>query len=251
MTRSRAEVTLVLVAGGYRVPRSEVEALTYPSLVATRRPVPPGRALAGRLFAPAGGTDRGRLLRWTAMNGPRTYGARLLVVLTSLALLLLLARARRGGGGDQGPHRRHPRTLRHGRLGHVGGGLRPHRQARRLPAAAGRAAPAGLQREARHLVGRARRLDGHVPLQHAALHRRPRARRRGRRRRRRLPARLRRPDVVHHILPEEPLPHGDGRHPRLRLAAAEARRDAHHRPRQWPTTVTSTPRAAWRTGGRA
>ena len=40
---------------------------------------------------PAGGTRRGRLLPWTAMNGRRTHGARLLVVLTSLALLLLLA----------------------------------------------------------------------------------------------------------------------------------------------------------------
>jgi serine-type D-Ala-D-Ala carboxypeptidase/endopeptidase (penicillin-binding protein 4) len=40
---------------------------------------------------PAGGGRRGRLLRLTAMSGSRAYGARPLVVLTSLALLLLLA----------------------------------------------------------------------------------------------------------------------------------------------------------------
>ena len=139
--------------------------------------------------------------------------------------------ARRRGGGPQGPHRGDPRPPRHGRLGHLGRRLRPHREALPLPAAAGRAAPAGLQREARHLFGGARRLDRRLPLQHPALHRRPGARRGGRRARRRLSARPRGPHLLHRVLPGAALRHGDRRRPRPGHRSQGPRRDARHRPR--------------------
>ena len=135
----------------------------------------PRRARRGR--APAGGTRRPLLLPLEAMRRAAPRPGQAARRPDEPGPPAPPPRARRGGGGAQGQDRRHPGALRHGRLGHLRRRVRPHRQEVRVPAAAGRAARAGLQREARHLLGGPRALVLRVPVQHAGVRRgRPRTR---------------------------------------------------------------------------
>ena len=154
--------------------------------------------------------DSRRLLPLAAMNVVRTSRARLLVLLTSLALLLLLLVPAVAAAALKD---RIASTL--SRHGMAGSGTsvavfdltakRSVYQLRqdvlRLPASNEK-----LVTSATALAA----LDGGVPLQHAALHRRAGAGRGRRRPRRRLPPRPRRPDALHGVVPVSPLRHGDG-----------------------------------------